>query len=495
MSKALVLLGDLGSDHEGFPPTPVIAGSPDVMVDGRPAARVGDPLAPHSKPKHSPHPRTITGGSATVMINGKPAAVTGGAISCGGVTVGSGSVVIGDTHTLASFSGVSPITPKAAISSATAGEPVQATPEKLNSKGQAESLASPTNLTSVTAPGTNSLLNTSHPDADDIRELSEPGFHVVREPMSRNELLSRLYGDASAKPDNFERLNPELGNRVLPGEMIVIADPESLECTVKENDLMAVAAQVNQEVRQLSEQEAQFIVDHYDLLELMTANATTGMGVGAAMVGQQIKSINGILRELEVLHQNTFRKYGKLSHPEFFERRQKLFTKLDFALGRVARKGMSLADDAKLKRALGLSSKSIVHEWKSSGVGGIPGYSTHYAKLAGMGKAVQGTGWGLLLGDAGLGVANIAEACTLESDQACETALIEEPSKLGGAYFGAQLGSKLGGACVLLGITTGVGGVACVVIATGVGGFGGGYLGGEGGAIMGTKIREVIVDD
>lgn len=44
MSKAIVLLGDLGSDHEGSPPTPV----------------------------------------------------TGGAISCGGVTIGSGSVVIGE---------------------------------------------------------------------------------------------------------------------------------------------------------------------------------------------------------------------------------------------------------------------------------------------------------------------------------------------------------------------------------------------------------------
>ena len=75
MSKAIVLLGDLGSDHEGFPPTPVIAGSPDVLIDGKPAARVGDPLSPHSKPKHPPHPRTIAGSSATVMINGKPAAV------------------------------------------------------------------------------------------------------------------------------------------------------------------------------------------------------------------------------------------------------------------------------------------------------------------------------------------------------------------------------------------------------------------------------------
>ncbi|MBO6850380.1 MAG: type VI secretion system PAAR protein [Marinobacter sp.] len=495
MSKAIVLLGDLGSDHEGFPPTPVIAGSPDVLIDGKPAARVGDPLAPHSKPKHPPHPRTISGGSSTVMINGKPAAVTGGAISCGGVTIGSGSVVIGDTHTPASFSGVSPVTARTAVSSTTAAESVQTAPERVSSTGRAEPMASPTNSSSATEPGTTSAVNTTHPGADEKPALSEPGFHVVREPMGRNELLSQLYGDASAKPENFERLNPGLGDRVLPGEMIVIADPESLECTLEENDLMAVAAEVNEEVRQLSEQEAQFIVDHYDLLELMTANAATGMGVGAAMVGQQIKSVNGILKELEKLHQSTFRKYGKLSHPEFFDRRQKLFTKLDFALGRVVRKGMSLGDDAKLKRALGLSSKSIVHEWKSAGVGGIPGYATHYSKLAGMGKVVQGTGYGLLLVDAGLGVANVAEACTLESDQACEAALIEEPSKLGGAYFGAQLGSKLGGACVLLGITTGVGGVACVVVATGVGSFSGGYLGSKGGAIMGTKIREVIVDD
>ena len=48
--------------------------------------------------------------------------------------------------------------------------------------------------------------------------------------------------------------------------MIVVAYPKSLECTTEENDLMQVAQQVNQEVHKLSEQEAQFVVDHYDLL-------------------------------------------------------------------------------------------------------------------------------------------------------------------------------------------------------------------------------------
>lgn len=97
MSKG-VKVGDIGTAHDGFPETPILSGSPDVKFDGQPAARVGDPLLPHSKPKHPPHPRTISSGSSTVFINGKPAAITGGDVSCGGVTIGSGTVNIGDKY-------------------------------------------------------------------------------------------------------------------------------------------------------------------------------------------------------------------------------------------------------------------------------------------------------------------------------------------------------------------------------------------------------------
>ena len=51
--------------------------------------------------------------------------------------------------------------------------------------------------------------------------------------MSKTELLSALYGDASAKPNSFDWLNPDLGVQVLPGEMIVLGDPEGTECTKK----------------------------------------------------------------------------------------------------------------------------------------------------------------------------------------------------------------------------------------------------------------------
>ncbi|MBH8580701.1 type VI secretion system PAAR protein [Bisbaumannia pacifica] len=91
MGRIFVLVGDIGTDHEGFPPTPVIAGSPTVIMDGKPMARQDDPLVPHAKPGSPPHPRAIAEGSGTILIDGKPAALTGHAVDCGGVVIGSAS--------------------------------------------------------------------------------------------------------------------------------------------------------------------------------------------------------------------------------------------------------------------------------------------------------------------------------------------------------------------------------------------------------------------
>ncbi|WP_079969642.1 type VI secretion system PAAR protein [Salmonella enterica] len=88
-------LSDKGTQHDGYYETVIAAGSSTVSIDGLPAARMGDPLTPHSKPKHPPHPRKIASGSSTVFIDGLPAARTGDAIDCGGVVIGSGSVSIG----------------------------------------------------------------------------------------------------------------------------------------------------------------------------------------------------------------------------------------------------------------------------------------------------------------------------------------------------------------------------------------------------------------
>lgn len=95
-------LGDSCAGHGCFPATPIIAGSGDVIINGKPAARKGDAVLLHACPcpnmPHGIHSRAISGGSDNVFINGKAAARVGDAIGCGGsVAAGSGNVIIGDS--------------------------------------------------------------------------------------------------------------------------------------------------------------------------------------------------------------------------------------------------------------------------------------------------------------------------------------------------------------------------------------------------------------
>lgn len=98
MGKPAGRLGDMGSNHGPWHPSPLIAGSGDVFINSKPAARKGDALAPHKKPKKPPHGRSMASGASTVLINGKPAVRVGDKISCGGsLAAGSSNVFIGDS--------------------------------------------------------------------------------------------------------------------------------------------------------------------------------------------------------------------------------------------------------------------------------------------------------------------------------------------------------------------------------------------------------------
>ena len=71
---------------------PVIGpGAPTVLIEGLPAARVGDMLVCVGPPD------TIASGSATVMIEGQPAAFLGSETAHGGtIVMGAPTVMIGE---------------------------------------------------------------------------------------------------------------------------------------------------------------------------------------------------------------------------------------------------------------------------------------------------------------------------------------------------------------------------------------------------------------
>lgn len=69
-------------------------GSPNIKINGKPAARVGDTVSCRMAITQAP---TIAEGSASVFFNGKPAARMGDGISNGGtLSQGSENVFIGD---------------------------------------------------------------------------------------------------------------------------------------------------------------------------------------------------------------------------------------------------------------------------------------------------------------------------------------------------------------------------------------------------------------
>jgi uncharacterized Zn-binding protein involved in type VI secretion len=79
---------DQPKEHVGGP---IKSGSPNVFINGKPAARVGDPLGCEDGSTD-----TITEGSSNVFINGKPAARLGDATDHGGkISEGSPNVFIG----------------------------------------------------------------------------------------------------------------------------------------------------------------------------------------------------------------------------------------------------------------------------------------------------------------------------------------------------------------------------------------------------------------
>ncbi|WP_417660882.1 PAAR domain-containing protein [Pseudomonas sp.] len=87
----------------GHNKNPIVEGSSDVLFDGLGAARLGDKTACDSV--------ISSAVIANVLINGKPAAVLGSTASHNNnpIVTGSGTVVIGNSHTPAEFIAPAPV--------------------------------------------------------------------------------------------------------------------------------------------------------------------------------------------------------------------------------------------------------------------------------------------------------------------------------------------------------------------------------------------------
>ncbi|NQD94894.1 hypothetical protein HP532_19790 [Pseudomonas sp. CrR25] len=319
--------------------------------------------------------------------------------------------------------------------------------------------------------------------------------------MSAGELFRSLF-DAlpPAAMRKFSALNPGLEGTIKAGSLIVLSDPNNTSCTYEEAQLMQAAQRAKAALDPLTPDEADFMAQYRSEITTFLGETSTGLGVGAAMLEKHLLTLRDTLQAMERLHQDSFRQHGHLKAPEFFAERKRLLAQLDAHLqSPLIRNGVGLGDHPNLKKALGVSSRSLVHHWSKAGAPGqIPGYATHLASVSRAAKYMQAGGY------IGIGIGGVAsllsiqEVCSADPEAtACRQVKFSKGGQFAGSAAGGIVGANIGleaGAsiCLALGATTGVGGVACIAAVVGVGSLIGSTTGGAFGERTGEVVYEVM---
>ncbi|VVO86102.1 hypothetical protein PS874_01929 [Pseudomonas fluorescens] len=297
----------------------------------------------------------------------------------------------------------------------------------------------------------------------------------------------------------FKLLNPNLRD-VKAGSMIVLSDPSNYQCTREEALLMDVAAKANQVLETLSPEEADFMVQHRDAIQAFLTYGSSAIGIGASIFKNNLDNVGNALRDIEALQQNTLQRDGHLRSPTFFAERQRLLAQLNSHMTALTRKGIGFPDHINLKKALGISSQSLVHLWTdASPAGQIPGYATHLEGVAKASKYVQCGGWlGTAVGG-GASALKVQDVCAAGDAEACKKVKFTE----GGSFIGGVVGGSAAGVifgagttgiiCAGLGVpTAGAGTLICGLVVVGAGSLATGYALGKTGEKTGEIIYETL---
>lgn len=329
-------------------------------------------------------------------------------------------------------------------------------------------------------------------------QVQEPGFYIVPKSMSREALEATLFPTPDpAVMRKFQALNPRRSH-VKASSLIVLSDPDNSACTRQEALLMQAAQQVDSSLDTLTPEEADFLHRHGAEIASFIGHTSTWLGVSSVVMETHLTNLRDTLKAIERLHQESYRQHGHLRSPQFFTERQRLLAQLDAHLLNSTRvRGQTtLGDHPKLKTALGISSKSLVHHWdKAGGPGQIPGYSAHVDAVGRVAKYMKAGGYiGIGIGGVSSLLA-IKQVCDDNSGAACEKVKFTEAGKFAGATAGGVWGGHAGvlasgPICLALGVTTGIGGVICVAALVGTGAWLGTTVGGVSGEAIGEKLYE-----
>ncbi|WP_261640845.1 hypothetical protein [Erwinia mallotivora] len=268
-----------------------------------------------------------------------------------------------------------------------------------------------------------------------------------------------------------------------PGQILIVADPDTpTQLTVHMlHSLRQAKNKTNRAFTGVSSDDASFMQKHYGLIAALTGAGDKIFSIAGDAGEKYFRAIEQTLKKIEVSYQNQFRTQGTLTGQQFFVERNRLLNQLKELVNKpllksLARYAVKFRQYENLKRALNLSSKSIVYEWSTAGLGGIPGYSYYVGNAARAARFLKSGGY-VGIGFSFAGVTNeVVNACTIGREGECGKIAFKEYAKFTSGTFAGMAGGTLGasagmGVCVAVGIVTvGAGGVACAVVGSLAGG-------------------------
>ncbi|GAA3915998.1 hypothetical protein [Litoribacillus peritrichatus] len=329
---------------------------------------------------------------------------------------------------------------------------------------------------------------------------SNYAIHIVEKVMPVDQLIMILYNNPSPIVySHFKQVNQHIKNGLVqPGQIVLISPANTGECSIEEQKFLQVAEKVDRTLMQLAASEREILAKRYDFLNNAASYSGLLLGVSNTSWQSHVKQVKAILKNIERSYVTSYNTHGNLNNQAFFQARKMHFISLNNALLRFAQPklgGNLLPGD--IRNNLGLSTKSIVHQWNKQGgpAQSIPNFTANYETVAKMARNLKRVGHlGIALTFTS-GLANIQKACTVGNDSTCSKSKYTETGKA----FGS-IGGGIGGGAVTswavcslaFGVpSAGTSAFWCALVAGAAGGYAGGTLGGMAGNEVGEVLYEV----
>ncbi|MEL7293620.1 MAG: hypothetical protein AAGJ88_16830 [Pseudomonadota bacterium] len=313
-----------------------------------------------------------------------------------------------------------------------------------------------------------------------------------------------------------KQCNVHLNDPVREGEIVVVPTkpPETEEEKSWLSELIEQAQIASKELGKLLEDEVATLNRHFDVLSYELdkrikddglpndyyAQVSTGVGVTATFVEQNLKNIQSVVMEINSLYVSQVAmasRTGGMNYGAFVAERAELFKKLDGSFAMLSKRHVKLPVYQQVKRNLRLSTKSVVHNADEIlKKGYVKDLGKRIGNLSiGIGAA-KGLGYiGLLVG-AVSGVDSVYEACKVDGTGNCGKTIGREVSGfLGGIGGGIVAGNAFAAGATA--VVTGIGiviGVTASAPVLAVAAIGGAAIGGAVGGIAGSTTGKAAAD-